>query len=214
VLDIARQLDGQAPSVGQRGADLRPGCRLLEADRQRRLEVRPAGRCARAGASAATKGMAEQFAEDVAAAEGAATGAEFEMRARARLAESGEGIGAGALEAAEALPALGVDLAAVEGAALLLVSEDLVGLGDLRELPLGIRVGPVLVRMVALGQFPVSRLDLLLGRVAGDTQHRIWVTHHVVPGIAIRILHAICVLKRRVSSLCRPDSIRRPCRGS
>src|SRR5204862_1021622 len=56
--------------------------------------------------------------------------------------------------------ALGVDLAAVEFLALLLVADDLIGGIDLGKLRLCLLISRVLVGMVLLGELPVGALDL------------------------------------------------------
>ena len=83
----------------------------------------------------------------------------------------------GAFEALEAGLALGVDLAAVEFCALVLVAQNLVGGVDLGELRLRLLVAGVLVRMVLLGELSVGALDLRLAGGAADTQHVIGIAH-------------------------------------
>src|SRR5690606_37049823 len=104
---------------------------------------------------------AENVAEDVLSESlgSGAAAAELEMRAaRPLLApEAGEGIAAGrALETLEARLAVRADLATVEGGALLLVADDLIGLICGREMVLGLRIVRVLVRMILLGQLPIG----------------------------------------------------------
>src|SRR5690606_13762601 len=114
----------------------------------------------------------------------AARGAELEMRAarptlRAlRAAEGGKGVAmSAALEAGEARLAGGVDLAAVELAALFLVADDLIGLVDLGEEVLGLGIVRILVRVVFLRELAERGLDVLVGRVLRNAQDVIGIAH-------------------------------------
>ena len=82
-----------------------------------------------------------------------------------------------ALKALEFRLALGVDLAAVEFSALLLVADDLVGGIDLGKLRLRLLVPGVLVGVVLLGELPIGALDLGLARGAADSEHVIGIAH-------------------------------------
>src|SRR5262249_11269718 len=58
------------------------------------------------------------------------------------------------------------------------VGQDLVGLGRLLELALRIGIVGVDVRMQLAGELSKCLLDLLLGSVARDAEHLVWVTGH------------------------------------
>ena len=193
VLDIGRQLDGDLAAVGKLRGDLGGGDHVLEADVHGDVEV---GRRRHAAAAAALlaearalpgarrsllESVAEDLAEDVVGVE--AGGAELEMagaRPAALLAaEAGERVAAAGArpELLESRLARGVDLAAVEGLALLLVAEDLVGLVGLRKALLGLRIVRVLVRMKLLGQLAEGRLYVLVRGRLGNAQHVVGITH-------------------------------------
>ena len=72
--------------------------------------------------------------------------------------------------------ALGVDLAAVEGAALLLVADDLISRTHLSEFFLRLGIG-ALIRMIFFGELAKRLLDL--ARVGGfrNAQNRIRIAH-------------------------------------
>ena len=91
------------------------------------------------------------------------------------------------LKALEARLAFGVDLAAVELAALLLVAEDLVGGVDLGEFRLRLGVVGAPVRVVLLGEFPVGALDLRLAGGTGDPEHVIGIAHCTSSGVGERL---------------------------
>src|SRR5690606_9933176 len=121
---------------------------------------------------------AENLAEDVARIE--ARSAELEMRGAraAALAKRRERIAARSCpELLEARPAGAIDFAAVEGLALLLVANDLVGLVGLGKALLGLRIVRILVRMVLLGQPAIGRLDVLVRGCPGHAKHVIGITH-------------------------------------
>src|SRR3546814_3306456 len=129
----------------------------------------------RKAAAAALLALAEQPFEDV--ADIARLAAEIELRAagaesaRARAAtpaaeaEGGRGI------------AIGVDLAAVEARALVLVGEEIIGVGHLRK-ALG-RLGVILVAIGVefLRELAIRFLDVGLARPARHPQRRIWIGH-------------------------------------
>jgi hypothetical protein len=64
----------------------------------------------------------------------------------------------------------------VVGGALLIVLEDLVGLVDLLEPPLGLTIAGIAVRVVLHGQLAVSRLELLGRGVPADPKHLVVVS--------------------------------------
>jgi hypothetical protein len=132
--------------------------------------------------------MAEYLAENVACAatERVTAGAKLEARAawtttRAALlaAEACEGIAAGALEPLEARLALGVDLAAIESGAALLVAQYLIGLVGCGEAVLGLGILGILVRMMLLGELALSRLYFLRRGVLANAQHLIGIAHYI-----------------------------------
>src|ERR1700730_9371197 len=140
-------------------------------------------------AAAPAPEAAEHVAEDIleiAQATGASAGMPDAVRPERELLEVdiGAGVtGAAALPAAEALEAakprlaLGVDLAAVEGLALVVLAEDLVGRIQLGK-PLR-RLGVVLVGvgMQLLGVLPKGALDRSRIRIPPNPQHFIGVAH-------------------------------------
>src|SRR5204862_687020 len=97
-------------------------------------------------------------------------------RARARPA-------AEALEALEAWLAFGVDLAAVEGLALVLVADDLVRALELGEFIGRLRILGVGIRVQLLGELAEGLLDVCRARRLGHPQDLIGVTHPVAPKI-------------------------------
>ena len=82
-----------------------------------------------------------------------------------------------AFEALEARLALGVDLAAVERLALVVVADDLVGAVELGELVGRLRVLLVGVRVQLLGELAIGLLDVFRARRLGHPQHLIGVAH-------------------------------------
>src|SRR5262249_27972283 len=106
-----------------------------------------------------------------------AAGSEGERFEHALAVEATARSGAEAFEAVEARLALGIDLAAVEGLALLGLADDLVGGVDLGEA--GRRLGIVLVgvRMVLLGELTERALDVRRARALGHAQDLIGVAH-------------------------------------
>ena len=143
--------------------------------------LRNSKRAPRAGPARLRKALAEKLVEDVAGAAGeriAASAAELETltpgtttRAGLLAPETGKGIASGALETLETRLAVGVDLAAVEGRAALLVAKDLIGLACRGKAILGLGIIGILVGMVFLGELAVSRLYFLGGGVLGNAQH-------------------------------------------
>src|SRR5262249_31334905 len=118
-------------------------------------------------APAAAEGLLEQLLEAAHACAAAARALEAfrppaEGLERAVAAEAGAwpAAGAEAFEALEARLALGVDLAAVEGLALVVLAQDLVGGVELGEAGGGLGVVLVGVRMQLLGLLPERALDL------------------------------------------------------
>src|SRR5690606_5923191 len=132
---------------------------------------------------ATAREAAENLADDVVAVERIAGARAAACR---RPAEGAPTAGAGArasgalaetLETLEARLALGVDLAAVELGALVLVADDLIGGVDFGEAFLRLRISLVLVRMVLLGELAEGLLDLGRARIALHTQNLIRVSH-------------------------------------
>ncbi len=166
VLDIFRQLDLEMLAVRENRLDLFStgglfqrdidGCRKIGSLRRAAL---PCAACA----GTATESSAEKIVQDIFGATEAAallkaagTGAKFKMAVAAALPEAGERV---AMGAAEALPAckalesglaLGVDLAAVELPALVLVAQNFVGLIQFCKTLLRLRIILVLIRVVLL----------------------------------------------------------------
>ena len=109
------------------------GGRFLQGDVQRHVDIAAGRRAARAGPACLRKALAEKLVEDVAGAAGeriAASAAELETLTAGTTTGAGllapetcERVASGALEALETRLAVGVDLAAVEGCAALLVAE-------------------------------------------------------------------------------------------
>ena len=126
-------------------------------------------------APALLKGLAEHLAEDVARPPPIAAGRRrcgTRSAAPPRAAPAGGGSPRTdrrrrrALETLETRLALGVDLAAIEGRAVLLVADDLIGLVGRGEASLAFGIVGILVRVVLLGELAVSRLDVLGRRVS------------------------------------------------
>ena len=166
--------------------DLRAGDRLLEGDRDRRLQVgaalgartgrAAAGAPARAGtARGATAAAAEQVGEDVLEATEVARGEPAGRAARAATAAHPE------------------HAAAVELLALLGVADDVVGRLDLLEALLGLGVARVVVRVVLADELAVRLLDLLLGRLLVDPEDLV--------GVGRRHAATTTLAARRISSL-------------
>ena len=105
-----------------------------------------------------------------------AEGLEFRLGPEASLSTAGAGAGAEALETAEARLALGVDLAAIEGLALVVLAKDLVGGIDLGKARRRFGIVFVGVGMQFLGEAPESALDVARARLAIDAQHLIGIT--------------------------------------
>ena len=150
---------GRAALVGGDGdRHLRAGDRLVEADRDLGLEVAAALGAwlasrrppAAAAAAPAAGGLAEEVGEDVAEA----------ARVEARLAA------AAAPDVRERVAQLAVVLLALVG-----IAEHVVGLGDLLEALLGLRVARVLVGVVLARELAVGLLDVVGRRLALDAEH-------------------------------------------
>ena len=71
---------------------------------------------------------------------------------------------------------------AVEGGALVPVTQDLMREVGLLEAHAGVRIARILVRMVDRGQAAEGRFDLGFGSLSADTEHLIGVAHP--PGVA------------------------------
>ena len=91
-------------------------------------------------------------------------------RAAARTAET-------LAEAVKARLALGIDLAGVIGAALLLLAEDLVGRIELGKALGGLGIVLVGIRMQLLGEAPEGALDRRCIGILPNPQHLIGVAH-------------------------------------
>jgi hypothetical protein len=76
--------------------------------------------------------------------------------------------------------AVGVDLAAVETGALVLVAQQVIGLGDVGETLRRLRIVLVAIGVQFLGKLAVGGLDVLLARVAGNAQGGIGIGHGVL----------------------------------
>src|SRR5262249_16237366 len=113
---------------------------------------------------------AERRPERVAAAEERVE----DVRERAEALEAG-------LEAARAEPLVAV---AVEDLAALGVGQDLVGLGRLLELLLGVRIVPVHVRVQLARELAKGLLDLGLVGVAGDAENLVGIPLHAKASLA------------------------------
>src|SRR5579883_1974223 len=74
------------------------------------------------------------------------------------------------------LGAAGVDLAAVEAGALVLVRQQIIGRRDLLEARLGLFVAGVEIGMMPLGELAIGGADLLLARILGDAEHLVGVS--------------------------------------
>ena len=105
-----------------------------------------------------------------------AEGLEFRLGPEASLSTAGAATGAEALETAEARLALGVDLAAIEGLALVVLAKDLVGGIDLGKARRRFGIVFVGVGMQFLGEAPEGALDVACARLAIDAQHLIGIT--------------------------------------
>ena len=95
----------------------------------------------------------------------------------AEAASASAASGAEPFEALEARLAFGIDLAAVEGLALLGVADDLVSGVELGEAARRLRVVLIGVRVKLLGKLPERALDLRGARAFGNPQNLIGVAH-------------------------------------
>ena len=188
VLDIGRQLDRHLAAVGEMRRDLGAGRGLFDRDVERGVDV-GAGRRrrrppARAAGAAKTPAPKISLKMSVLPSNGSPPGRSKNgtrsagRAALARRAEPGERIAAGrALEALETLLAGRVDLATVEGAAVLLVADDLVGLVQRGKTVLRLGIVRILVRMMLLGELAVRRFDVLGRGALRHAQHLIGILH-------------------------------------
>src|SRR6202044_2504109 len=162
-----RQNDAGRPAIGNR----RQGNGDCNAD-----ILPPDGLAARTGPAGA-----EQFRQDVridrAALGRKPAGAEIEAEI-AKVAGTAPRLGAIAetLELRRARFAFRVDFAAIEGFALLVVAQNLIGRADFRETLFRFRL-LALVGMVFLGEFPKGGFDFRLARRLGYAKNVIWITH-------------------------------------
>ena len=74
------------------------------------------------------------------------------------------------------LGAAGVDLAAVEAGALVLVRQDVVGAGNLLEARLGLLVAGIEIGVVALGELAIGAANVVFARILLDAQHFIGIS--------------------------------------
>ena len=124
---------------------------------------------------------AEQFRQDIRIDRTALgrkpAGAEVEAEI-AKIARTAPWLGAKAeaFELRRPRLALRVDLAAIEGLALLVVAEDLVRRAHFRETLLRLRL-LALVGVVFLGQLAKRGFDFRFARRLGNAKHVIWITH-------------------------------------
>src|SRR5207237_3117673 len=123
------------------------------------------GASTRSGTATARGRTAEAIRPPGEALEAAAAAEVVPARARVAAAES--------FKALEARLALGVDLAAVERLALVLVADDLVGAVQLGELVRRLRILLVGVRVQLLGELALGLLDVARARRPPHAQHLI-----------------------------------------
>ena len=104
--------------------------------------------------------------------------------------------------------AVGVDLAAVESGALLLIAEDVIGAADLLKLLLGSGIAALRVRMVLLGERTKRLLDLGFACLLAHAQNFVRITHDVsrrrkiVSRGPLQYGHLTSAVKDRRSSSC------------
>ena len=173
VLAAGGNFDLQRRAVGERNGARRAVQRVEELD----LHVEMPVVALHLHAAAATPGAArEEAGEQIVALTEIGKAAAIVIGAAL-----GAGAGIIAIEIARRLlGAGGVDLAAIEAAALVLVADDAIGGGNILELALGILVSGIKVRMQFLGQLAIGALDLFLGRIPLDAQQLVWVSAHMV----------------------------------
>jgi hypothetical protein len=141
---------------------------------------------ARAAAQPTGPGLtaAEQSFEQIAEVDALGSGHALEL-ARVEALRAGSSA-ARAVAAAEPRPerarrvALGVNLAAVETGALVLVAQQVIGLGDVGETLRRLRIVLVAIGVQFLGKLAVGGLDVLLTRIAGNAQGGIGIGHGVL----------------------------------
>src|SRR4029077_12174080 len=101
-------------------------------------------------------------------------------------AEAGTRVGAAAAKTLEARLALGIDLAAIERLALILVLEELVRGVKLGKARRRLRIVLVGVGMQFLCQAPIGALDVARARLAIDAQDFIGITHPQATPLVVR----------------------------
>src|ERR1700676_148035 len=150
-----------------------------------RLEVRAAtaGAAAKSFPQNILEATEPSAATGFGAASAAPSGAGEPFRTEAETfeigvaAETGTWVGAAAAKTMEAGLALGIDLAAIERLALVLVLEDLVGGIQLGKARRRLRIVLVGVGMQLFRQAPIGALDVGRARLAIDAQDLIGITH-------------------------------------
>src|SRR5206468_48287 len=149
------------------------------------LELEATGPCA-ARAGAAAEHLLEDVLKTASATSAKARAAAAALKSLRAVTESleravaigtGRSAGPEALETLETRLALGVDLAAIEGFALLRVANDLVSSVQLGEAASSLGIVLVGVRMMLFGQLAEGAFDLGCARTARHTQHLIGVAH-------------------------------------
>ena len=105
-----------------------------------------------------------------------AEGLEFRLGPEASLSTAAAATGAEAFETAEARLALGVDLAAIEGLALVVLAQDLVRGIDLGKARRRFGIVFVGVGMQFLGEATEGAFDVACARLPIDAQHLIGIT--------------------------------------
>src|SRR5262245_5404568 len=173
------KVDATRPALGgfrQRDGDLNPDI-LAAAARGEILELEIRASAARMLAEHALENVVDAAKAAGPAGRAASVGPPGErlepLEAATRMARMG------ALEAMETRLALGIDLAAVEGLALRLVTEDFVGGIELGKLHRRLGVVLVGVGMKLLGQLAVGLLDVVLARRPRHPQNLVGVSHPV-----------------------------------
>ena len=183
ILHARRHANFQRAAARQRDARACAPRRLLQRNRHRCVHIGAVGGLARARAAGLARratGIGEQLGKNVGGVEAlraaaAAAHVEFEILEARRAASRTR-----PFEPVEFRLAVGVDLAAVEGGALLVVAEQIVGLGRLVEALLGARILG-LVGVVGLGQLAVGLFDVVDACRLGQAQYLIWIAHMESP---------------------------------
>ena len=182
VFNPGGQLEVDRLAVGQGDALGGAGRRIGQRDAQLVLHTGtfgcgPLARTAKPATTTATS--AEQPVENVADVDAFSPAPAIIFGAKTALSAAVEPARPGGLAIAKAHAgiALGVDFAAVEAGALVLVGQQIVRAGDDRK-AFG-RLGIILVAIGVqfFGELAIGRLDVFLARVARYAQGRIWISH-------------------------------------